>query len=84
MEAAADVLSLSSELQRKTDFKDVYVNPDRTLEELTERRKLVDLLKKKISSEPTKYHYIKNGTICTVDKRPETRTKNLHVLVSRN
>ena len=58
-EAAADVLSFTSELRLKPDFKDVYVNPDRTIiEERTEHRKLVDLLKKKIGSEPDKYlHY---------------------------
>ena len=76
-EAAADVLSFSSELRQNRNYRDVYVNPDRTIEERSERRKLVALLKEKISSQPDKYHYIKNGTICTADKRPDRKKQNI-------
>ncbi|KAL5269866.1 hypothetical protein ACHWQZ_G003367 [Mnemiopsis leidyi] len=76
-EAEADVPSFSSELRQNRNYRDVYVNPDRTIEERSERRKLVAILKEKISSQPDKYHYIKNGTICTADKRPDRKKQNI-------
>ncbi len=70
-EAAADVLRYSKELRLNDDFKHVYINPDRTIAERLEHKKLVDLLKQKIKDDASKYHYIKNGTICSIDKRSD-------------
>ena len=49
-------------------MKHIYVNLDRTIEEQTERKKMVELLKQKIRNEPKKYHYIKNDSVYSTDK----------------
>ncbi len=69
-EAAAEVLRESKGLKQTEDYKGVFVSPDRTPEERAERKKLVVLLKEKIKAEPQQYHFIRSGTICSIDKTP--------------
>ena len=74
-EVAARVLRSSTSL-RETCYSRVYITPDRTLEERNERRTLVTAMKEKIGSEPQRYHYIRNGTVCSREKvsRPTPET----------
>ena len=47
-------------------FSKVYLSPDRSREERTKHRKLVEEMKLLISKEPSKHHYIRNGEIVSV------------------
>lgn len=66
------VLSKSNLLKISPDayFRKLYLAPDRTYEQRTEHRKLVSEMKRRIDTEPNKYHYIKDKrTIIGVEKR---------------
>ena len=47
-------------------FSNVYLAPDRNLEERTEHRKLVTEMKTLITKDPSKHHFIRNGRIISV------------------
>ena len=59
-EVATSVISSAKKLRQSPVYKSVYVSPDRSAEERTERKKLVSQLKQKIEKEPGLYHFI-NG-----------------------
>ena len=46
----------------------MYITPDRTREEREERRTLVTVMKETISSEPQRYHFIRDGVVCSREK----------------
>ncbi|KAL5250018.1 hypothetical protein ACHWQZ_G015934 [Mnemiopsis leidyi] len=64
------VLSRSNLLKKSPEeyFRKLYLAPDRTLEERREHQKLVCEVKRRIESEPEKYHYIKNKRVLSVDR----------------
>ena len=47
-------------------YQSWYIAPDRNREEQAAQQKLVAQLKEKISADPTKYHYIKDGKVMSV------------------
>ncbi len=57
------ILSKAKQLRNSVHFKHVYISPDRTLEERTLHRDLVQQLKSKRQHEPGKRHYIKGGQL---------------------
>ena len=59
LEAAVKALRNSSGLKKSSSYNKVFRVPDLTLEESTERRKLVKDMKK-MTNKPQLYHYIKN------------------------
>ena len=62
------VLRNSRKLKGVGKFEAVFLAPDRSIEERTIHRKLVEELKSKIQTEPSKYHYIRDQKIFSVDK----------------
>ena len=66
--AVQQILAKSRNLRRTEKFKEVFLSPDRTLEQRAEHRELVAQLKKKAEEEPQRYHFIKKGQICSTDK----------------
>ncbi|KAL5251686.1 hypothetical protein ACHWQZ_G014731 [Mnemiopsis leidyi] len=64
------VLSRGNLLKKSPEeyFRKMYLAPDRTLEERREHQKLVCEVKRRIESEPEKYHYIKNKRVLSVDR----------------
>jgi len=62
------LLSSAKDLRNTTDYKKCYIAPDRTKEERDARKKLVDEMKRLIETEPTKYHYIRNNKVCSVNR----------------
>ena len=71
-ESAVLVLSCAKKLRQLSDFKSVYISPDRSAEERVARRRLVSELKEKIVSEPELYHFIQNGKLQSSEKRTTT------------
>ena len=67
-----DLLRKSKEL-KTTTFKNVYLTPDRTLEQRVEHRKLVAELREKAREMPNKHHFIRNGTVCSQAKSVEDK-----------
>ena len=67
-EIATQLLKKVSALRKSERFKDVYVCPDRTIEQRAQHRKLVSDLKAKIQEEPERTHYIRDGEIWSKDK----------------
>ena len=47
----------------------VYLSPDRSPDERTARKELVESLRAKIKEEPEFYHFIKDGKICKTDRK---------------
>jgi len=68
----SDLLRKSKDLKR-TAFDNVYLKPDRTLEQRKKHKELVAELKQNIKDSPDKHHFIKNGEVCHEDKvKPDT------------
>ena len=65
--SAFDILACSKNLKDSDNYHMVFIEPDRSREERTEHRKLVQQLKLKRSDNPNKRFYIWNKTICTAD-----------------
>jgi len=64
------VLARASNLKKTTStyYHTWYITPDRNVEERKAHQKLVIRLKEMITTEPKKYHYIRDGKILSVDK----------------
>ena len=71
-EIPVQALRYSPSLKKTSTYSKVFMTPDLTPEERTERRKLVKDMKEKIANAPQRYHYIKNGVICSREKESST------------
>ena len=71
-EVAISVFSGAKNLRKNPVYKSIYVSPDRSAEELAERKKPVCQLKEKIEKEPEMYHFILNGKVNSTEKRERT------------
>ena len=67
----AQILRRAKNLRDSENYKTVFINPDRTLEQRSAHRELVKQLKLKRNQEKDKRHYIKNGQIYSSDKTAE-------------
>ena len=63
------VLGQAKLLKNSDKLKSVFVKPDMSKEERTERRQLVQDLKQRRSSEPDKRHYIRGGAVHSEDTK---------------
>lgn len=59
------VLAKSRRLRHSSKYKDVFVCPDRTVDQREEQRKLVLELKRLVAANPEQRYFIKNGKICS-------------------
>ena len=62
------ILRKAKALRSKDGFSNVYISPDRTVEERRAFKKLWDELQEKRKVDPDKVHYIKNNKIVSVQK----------------
>ena len=62
-EVVRTILGKSAQLKDSEDYREVYIAPDRTFEERSERRELVSKLKEKREQEPEKGWKIKGNSI---------------------
>ena len=60
------ILRSAKLLKEIEDFKNIYLCPDRTIEERTNRRKLVEQLKQQRLADPNKKYCIRKGEITVV------------------
>jgi len=61
---------------KSSPLSQVYLKPDRTLEQRLKHREIVQELKKCIQNSPEKHHFIKNGEICHQEKPKEKSANN--------
>ena len=61
------ILGKAAKLRDVEGYRNVYLSPDRTPVQRDERRVLVTELKKRRVDEPLKSHYIRGGTVVTVE-----------------
>ena len=68
------MLNKASKLKRNKceHWKCVYLTPDRSKEERVAHSKLVAELKQKIGEDSSKYHYIRDSKIISVDEELST------------
>jgi len=66
--AVQQILTRARLLKQQERLKDVYVSPDRSPEERSARRLLVEERKKRAEDEPGRNHFIKGGKVCSVEK----------------
>ena len=59
----------AKKLKQTTALSTVYLSPDRSPDERTARRDLVENLRAKIKKEPEFYHFIKGGKFCKTDRK---------------
>ena len=69
-ESVKMVLARARNLKKSkcTAYHTWYITPDRSKEERAAHQKLVVKVKEMITAQPTKYHYIRDGKIFSVDK----------------
>ena len=60
LDSVNTVLRNSRKLKGDEKFEAVVIVPDRSIEERAIHRKLVEEMKNKIKTEPSKYHYIRD------------------------
>ena len=63
----AQVLRSAERLHTKEGYRSVYICSDRTVEEKKSIKILLDQLKEKRKSEPSRTHYIRNNRIVSCD-----------------
>ena len=63
------ILGRARALRHSELFKEVFISPDRSVEQRQQQKQLVLELKKKVDEEPNKRHYIKGGLLYSVDKQ---------------
>ena len=64
---ARKILAKSPKLRDVENYNEVYVSPDRTLEQRTIQRELVAELKRRRTEEPLKRHFIRGGRVESLD-----------------
>eukprot|EP00116_Pleurobrachia_bachei_P005284 sb/3465546/ len=67
-ETARAILGKSAQLRDSETFQSVFISPDRTVEERTERRDLVARLKEKREKEPEKMFRIRRGSVVEISE----------------
>ena len=68
---ARHVLVQARKLRISEKFSSVFIRPDRTVEERSAHKLLIEELKKKREDDPGKKHFIKGGEIVTMEKSAE-------------
>ena len=61
-----EVLSNAKKLKGSRFLSSVFLAPDRSPEERTEHRKLIEEMKKRRGEEPDKYFFVRRGKVCSV------------------
>jgi hypothetical protein len=69
------ILMNSKKLRQIEKYKNVFLSPDRTIDQRVQHRELVQQLKDKTKEEPLRYHYIKGGLICSTDSDKTQTTR---------
>ena len=62
------ILTKSRKLSGNEKYKTVFLSPDRSYEQRAKHRTLVADLKNRKTAEPNKRHFIRNGTVNSVEK----------------
>ena len=65
----ANILKNARKLKLNSDFKSVYLSPDRTKEQRAAHSKLVKQMKDMISRDNSKHYFIRGNEIKCVDKK---------------
>ena len=60
------IMSKARNLRNSDSFKDVFIRPDRSVEQRLQQRELVQQMKVLRESDPDKRHYIKGGHVISV------------------
>ena len=63
----AQVLRSARKLHTTEGYKSIYICPDRTVQERKSYKTLLEKLKEKRKSEPSRTHYIRNNRIVSSD-----------------
>ena len=65
-QSVIEVLSNAKKLKGSRYLGSVFLAPDRSPEERTEHKKLIDDMKKRMGEEPDKYFFVRRGKVCSV------------------
>ena len=66
--AVRDVLINAKKLKGHDKLGSIFISPDRSMEERKAHKQLIDEMKKKRNEDPTKYYFIKKGTVCCAER----------------
>jgi hypothetical protein len=61
------ILGKARDLRESEDYKEVFLSADRSVEERTLHKQLVQQLRTKREEEPGRKHYIRGGQVCSAD-----------------
>ncbi len=62
------ILVKAKQLRSTTNYRSVYIAPDRSPEERVIQRELIAEMKRLASEDKNKHYYVKSGRICSRDK----------------
>ena len=65
--AVGQILIKAKQLKNSAKYRSVYISPDRTPEQRLQHKKLVVEMKAKFKDLPGQRHYIRGGTVCSID-----------------
>ena len=71
-DAVNDVLRKAKDLKHLSDCKYIFISPDRSREERSAHKELVEQMKNKIKEDASKHYFIKNNKVCSVDRSSST------------
>ena len=66
--AVRNVLINAKKLKGHDKLGSIFISPDRSMEERKAHKQLIDEMKKKRNEDPTKYYFIKKGTVCCAER----------------
>ena len=65
--AVSQILLKAKQLKNSAKYRSVYISPDRTPEQRLQHKKLVIEMKGKCKDLPGQKHFIRGGTVCSID-----------------
>ena len=74
-----DILRVSKKLKVTEKYRDVYITIDRTVEQQTAHRKLVEQLRRNITESPHRRFYIRGGKVHCEENKLEISNKSVSV-----
>ena len=69
-----EVLTSAKKMKGDMKFGSIFLAPDRSLDERVAHKQLIEEMKKKREEEPSRYFFIKQGKVCSVETGKNRKT----------
>ena len=72
-----DVLIKAKKLKGHDTLGSIFISPDRSLAERAAHKKLIEDMKKRREEDPSKYFFIRRGTVCVTERTSMSSSKQV-------